>query len=287
MKKFAIGCGVLMVLVLGLFAGGLFMFGRWAKDALPDVERSTQLRQELDATYATPAAYVPPVDGVYAPDRVALFVDLRERLHPSALETGAEIDAIFERALADEGGGLRGFFGQMGSAFEVIGGLAHHAALTDSLLLDAGMGRGEFMHLQLVLTRGWLDLDARRAEWDEDLEAADGRSSAIEALRDFRDTADRRAGELLRQHLDNVIAALGPDSPDSVRAYVDGLDDGDRAYPFTDPVPPSLAAAFDDHVVRLRQTAPKTFGAWIAESTDIIDEEGDGNGPRTRIKMEF
>lgn len=285
MKKIAIGCGVLALITIGLGIAGVYLFSRWAEDHFPDTGAAARIRTELDATYGPADEYVPPVDGAYDPERVAVFVDVREQLHPHLLATAAEIDGIFERATSASDGGFRGFFSQMGSAIGAMGGLLHQSAVTDSLLLGHGMGRGEYDHLRLVLTRGWFDTDALRAEWESALAGQEKESEGLAALHEFLEESEQHASETLRRHLANLDGALGADAPDSVRAYVDTID-ADRDFPFTNPVPPALATAFEAHAVRLRATIPATFGAWIAEGADLIDEEG-SDGSSTRVQFEF
>ena len=284
MKKFFVGCGVVVVLLIGLGVFGLVQFGQWAQRSLPDFEAFGQRRAELVEAYGPEDAYVPPVDGAYDPARVALYVDLRELLWPGQQEIAREIDGFLDRELSGEGGGIGGFVSQMKAAFGTVGLLARHAAVTDSLLLEHEMGRGEFTHLQLILTRGWMDLGRERAEWERLLADAPPGDDGLQAMLEIHQAAERRAAELLQAHRRNLMDAASAPLPDSVAVTISM--EGDRL-PFVDPVPPRLDAAFDDHAVRLRMTRPKTLGAWLAETPALLQEETFDESRTRRVRVEF
>lgn len=287
MKNVAIGCGLAVVLFLGIASFGLYQFGQWAEGQLPDVEAFAERRAELVDAYGTEDAYVPPLAGDYDPTRVALYVDLREQLWPRQQVIGEEIDRMIERAVRGEDSGVRGFFTQMRAAFGTVGRLTHHAAYTDSLLLENAMGRGEYTHLQLVLTRGWMGLENGLERWRRVLEEAPPDDQGMLAIREIEQAAEDRSSELLRAHYRNLLDAAGTDVSDSVAAYIDRLERGDRTRPFTDPVPPRLQSAFDDHTVRLRMTTPRSLGAWLAETPALLQEDTLDDSRSQEVKVEF
>ena len=170
MKKVLIGCGVIFLIVaLGIGVIG-YQGYQWAKNSMPDMEQFTANRAELVKAYGHEDDYAPPLDGNYDPARVGLFVELRETMHPRVVALSSQIDAFHDGR--NEGGGIGGFFSQMQAAMGAVGDLMVHAAYTDSLLLANAMGRGEYTHYQLVLTRGWMDLEADVLRWQDDMAAS-------------------------------------------------------------------------------------------------------------------
>lgn len=282
MKNFAIGCGVVLVVLLGLGALGVYQFKNWMQSKMPDMERFGERRTELVERYGDVRDYVPPVDGRYDPARVATFVEVRESLTARGEPLVADVDALIEESLQGGGGGLRGFIGGISRAVNMLGDVLQYGAYADSVLMAHEMGRGEFTHYHLVLLFGWYDLEQARRDWGRQLQPDPEREAdALEAAREMFDTFAKEAEEILEAHLRNLRAAAADAADDSTRAYLELVETVADQLPFTAPVPPTLDAAFEAHRVVLFETMPRTPGAWIVQGGPVFDDGEQGNGGRS------
>ena len=287
MKNFAIGCGVVLVVLLGLGALGVYQFKNWMQSKMPDMERFGERRTELVERYGDVRDFVPPVDGRYDPARVATFVEVREVLTERGEPLVADVDALIEESLRGGAGGLRGFVGGVSRAVNMLGDVLRYGAYADSVLMAQEMGRGEFTHYHLVLLFGWYDLEQARRDWGRQLQPDPERDAdALEAAREMFDTFSEEAQKILEAHLRNLRTAVAENADDSTRAYLELVQGGSDRLPFTTPVPPALDAAFETHRVILFETMPRTPGAWIVQGGPVFEDSerrDDGAGVSFRF----
>ncbi len=288
MKKFFIGCGAFVVLVLVLAIVGIYVFSQWAQGILPEMEEFARNRAELVERYGSLPDYVPPLDGSYDPGLLARFVDVREALQPRQDALAADFDAILGRGPDERPSGIGGFLDEMRSAMDMVARTARYTAFSDSVLMAHEMGRGQYGHIQLVLLYGWSNLADERAEWAAALEAGRSEDEAIEAAAELFDAHARRSREVLREHLANLRREIDARAAgDSARAFLERVEGGSQEFPFTDPVPPALREGFEAHEVRLRTTTPRTLGQWLAEAPALLEEEDFDESRSREVTVEF
>lgn len=294
MKKVAIGCGIAALILAALSIGATIFGLRWMKGQVHDAERYTRLTHEMETAYGAPADYVPPADGNYDPERVALFAHLRTILETSGAPLRDEANAL-------AAGGEKGRFTKLRTMMRLLNTGADYLATADSLLLAAGMSHGEYAHLQTLWLHGAraahasldsLDSLDRLDTWPSSFAAneadPDGEKKFLKAFdsmaRDYRDAART----LLQQHARHAREAaeeLGANCP-TCPAWIDYLDDQlDTArtrragVPMLDPIPASLELAFEPHDFALAATRPHDYGSWLTAILMVteLDDDG-GNG---------
>lgn len=291
MKKIAIGCGLVLILVLGASAFGIWRVSQWAKDSAPEFDEMAQRRTELLRTYGSEFDYLPPTDGAYDLARVDTYLEIREAISAEREELAARIQANIDWGMENPDPGFFESMGRIGDAVRIIGSIATHATITDSLLLEREMGLGEYKHYHATLFWGWMEPESERARWAEPLERlfADYDNDMAEAMLEMRDTVDEAASTLLRAHLENLVEASESAPSDSADAYLALIRSGDPDLPFADPLPPALEAAFEDRAVTIRMSAPESFSAWLAEMAIFIEFEANekGTGVSREITVGF
>jgi len=287
-KKFFVGCGVVVVVFLVLAIVGIYVFSQWAQDMLPEIEDFARNRAELVERYGALPEYVPPLDGAYDPGLVARFVDVRESLQPRQDALAADFDEILGRAPEDRPSGIGGFIDEMRSAMGMVARTARYTAFSDSVLMAHEMGRGEYGHIQLAFLYGWSNLADERAAWSAALETGRADDEAVEAAAELFDAHARRSREVLREHLANLRREIDTSAAgDSALAFLAAVEGGSSELPFTDPVPATLEAAFEAHEVRLRVTTPNTLGQWLAEAPALLEEEDFDESRSREVTVEF
>ena len=94
MKKVAIGCGIAALVVLALIIA-VFVFGaRWMKGQLADMQRYEETTELMVSTYGAPEEFLPPADGVYDPERIALFVRMRGEIADAGASFVADAEEL-------------------------------------------------------------------------------------------------------------------------------------------------------------------------------------------------
>jgi hypothetical protein len=209
MRKLLIGCGALVgVVALCLVIGGVLV-ASWVRKNLPDSKELQAVHQQLEQRFGAPEAFVPPLDGVPAADRVARFVTVRETLAPQRAAAAGRLASFLQQARRERAAERPWItkavetFGMVRGGGELAVAMAQYFGSRDRLLLEAEMGEGEYRYLYGVAHFAWLGWQptadstvattVRRIDPDlvEEVEGARG-----------------RIGRLLRQQLENQQRAL-------------------------------------------------------------------------------
>lgn len=278
MKKFAIGCGIAALVLVAISIGATVVGVRWMKGQVADAERYSRNSEAMVAEYGDPPAFVPPADGQYDPDRVALFSEMRGRLQLAGENLRTESAEMAE-------GTTKGWWRGLRSVMRMLNAGAGYLATADSLLLEAGMSHGEYAHLQTLWLHGTRD------QWPEEFAGAqpdhDGEKDFLKAFEDMAGSYRDEARLLLQAHARNARDAAeeaGADC-DTCPAWIEYLDGQLEAartrrstVPMLDPLPESLALAFDQYRNQLAPTRPDDYGTWLMAILMVMELDDDGEG---------
>jgi hypothetical protein len=283
MKKVAIGCGIAALIFIAIGIGATVLGVRWMNHQVADAERYETVTNQMVAEYGEAEAWAPPVDGNYDPARVALFAELRTRVHGAG-------DHLRDEAADMATGQNKNWLKGLRSMMRILNAGMGYLADADSTLMDAGMSRGEYAHLQAM----WLH--AGSAGWPEDFTPGPtGRGAHESFLKVFEDLAEGYEDEtrtLLKAHARNARDAADDAGPEceSCPAWLEYLDDQleasrtSRSYvPLLDPLPESLALAFDQYEYELRTTRPNDYGTWLMAILMVMELDDDGQGINIQI----
>jgi len=278
-RKLLIGCGVAVAaLVLLLVVGGVIGF-QWVKSQMPHMDELKQSRQTLLERFGPRDEFVPALDGVLHPERVELFMAVRESLLTTRGEVGVRLEGFIGRTKGNSWEGrsvfqkiveglnmARGGVGLFGEATTYVGNRARW-------LLDAGMGEGEYTYLFCLMAYSWLEWDASRvldAQWFESHDMAESldefrmqhRRLFVKQLRNARRELEAKTD---RSAAENATLEMVTQALEVAR--------GDD-FPFQGAVPPAWAAVLEPYRQRFEATLPRAPGEYILESVEqLIDEE--------------
>ncbi len=272
MKKFFIGCGVLTGIGILLLVGTSFFAVRWFKSNAPDLDRLDRYETELTDRFGQVADFVPPAQGAYDPERARLYVKVRRRLHEigaplrSRIQSDVDKDSPSHRGLRKFVAGLKSGAAYLRDSFEYI-------AAADSILLEADMGRGEYVHWTGLLVRGGLSI--RGSDYlDFDVDADDRgplQALGVEFEEDCRRVFLRQFDALRSAKDDDPWVQLVLDERARVR-HEDGL------WPFTGKtLPEPLDSIFAEVETELRRTAPQDAAGLLLDNVlgaRIDDDRG-------------
>ena len=230
LKGCAVGCGLMIVLaVVGTVGGGLMVMKPF-KDAI-------ESRERLDETFGEQQDYRPPVDGVPAPERIGIFLDVQEGLgsHCAGFTRTFERFREMDRLDGDQASGGEKFRLVMKTMKEAVGmprRLGRLAIDRNGALAEAGMGLGEFTYIYALAYYAWLDIRPED-HVDGNVEMEDASPRVRSALR-----------EMLDHQLEDVRAAASdPALIAELEAEIDRLDDDRSLYPWQGAVPARVDAA--------------------------------------------
>lgn len=249
-KRWILGCG----LVGGLIALAIVVTGVGAtlrlRAALAPVHEARASWESLTAAYGDVGDYVPAADGALEPGRLQVFLAARERL----LGSQAELDSLFAAPPRDKDlPFLQGLLRSFGAVADVVGPLARYADVRHRILMDLGMGPGEYAWITALAYHGWLgyapDAVPRRPDGTPAFAGGDGyfspdavRARYVEAV-----------GPLLRNAMIAAGAAAGLDHPQTViwREELARLESDPGGRPWPHGVPPAAATSLEPFRARL------------------------------------
>ncbi len=276
MKKFMIGCGAVvgLILLLGLVSSWILV--RSLKSQLPMDELKKQ-QKELVQSYGSIDDYVPPLGGRFQPQRMECYLRVRENLpHDDTAFANAMDEVSRAEKSLDEAQGLEKL--KIGLKMAKRGmGVARVAtsylATRDSLLIAEKMGPGEYLFI--TTTAAVCDL-----QWDPPYcrKTVERDSTQKEKLSE----ANAELRRALRRQLENARRELQAKDTRStgedqwLTELTDALDHGpiDHAYlPFQDGLPQSLQDSLQPYRERIEATLPNCAEAWLMELMVLTDRE--------------
>lgn len=143
-----IGCGLILV-VLGA-VGTCGYFGvRKIIDKADSLEADFAT---LNAEFGRPGDFVPDPTGRIPPDRMETFLEIRDRMTPLR----EEVSAIF---LTLDGKDSLSFLDKAKAGFKLVPAIMDFMAERNRVVLEAGMGVGEYQHIYCLAYYGLLGKD--------------------------------------------------------------------------------------------------------------------------------
>jgi hypothetical protein len=282
MKKLAIGCGIVLLVILAvLVAAGIFG-ARWMKGQLVEWKRYEETSELMVATFGPPEEFLPPADGVYPSDRIELFVHMRGEITDAGARFVDDADA-----LADYG--EQGWLSDVKTMMKIVNHGMDYLATADSLLMDAGMGRGEYVHYQVLMLEGFFD---DSPETFLDGSPGDVRNSDFyEAFEGFAQEYRTEAHRLLRAQARLAREAAEGEGCAACLDWAGYLGDQleeartrRRHIPLSDPLPATLAAGFEEHRSQLSATRPTGYGTWLLSILMVLELEDDEGGFQINVE---
>jgi hypothetical protein len=245
-----VGCGALLVLIVILGVAGYVAI----KSRMQGFQAAEKAGNELERRYGRIDQYCPPPSGEVAPDRIRLFLDLRDKLAPER--------RAMEKAFADLSSGIHDakeghdsfpqVLGLIRRGFGMLPQLGRFQEARATSLLDAGMSPGEYLHIYVLAYYSLLGKSPGDGpEFDIHMEAGTPRAERRERghRREGRhDLATAHTRRLYLAMLRNQLAKLdegraeaAPDRwRDALRAEIEALEAGRTRIPWQDGLPKQI-----------------------------------------------
>jgi len=229
-KQTAAGCGCLVVAAVAL---PLIMAGM----ILVPMNRAVEARTELEATYGTQDAYVPPASGAPSPDRIGAFLEVRRTLTGTCQDFWDAEHAVADlETLEDQKEEVSATTAikQVVSAMRPMMGMgtlvSHFFETRNLALASAGMGLGEFTYLY-VLAYGDEIVDP---SYELQVFGPGATNSRVRGV----------LRTMLRNQLEQLLHVGGSEEAIALlKAEVEALEKDDSRVPWQDGLPPEIEEA--------------------------------------------
>jgi hypothetical protein len=261
-----VGCGVVLLLVVGIFVAlGLFVRG-----SVKEFGTAERTRHELEERFGDPEDFTPWPAGAIPADRIEAFLSVRAATAESRaalVEAFAAIPMSEEEAQQLEDAPTREkistVFNITKSAFGLVPAMGGFFDARNSSLLEEGMSLGEYEYLYTLIYYSWL----RHSPDDGPQDEEGGGEVDLSAP-----GVDRRVRRELAAMLRNQLQAASEDDPSGFRerlaAEVEAVERDSRRLPWSDGPPEVTAASLEPFRERLEQAydpASNPFELTISE----------------------
>jgi hypothetical protein len=284
MRKVLIGCGIVAALLVAVLIVGGMMISTWFRSKFPEVERIETNQNAMRERFGDPERYTPPRDGSLPPERLEIFVALRESL--STRRDSAAVGLVrfvreTKRTRSEDRGRMEKVMDAVQMArggAEMTAGILRYFGERQQMQLDRGMGDGEYTYWLALTTLAWLGWDPlANPEVEEVFQGSDMRSDAVERREELLRMFRRQLGNLRRDL--EAAATRTPAEERTLKLIVAELDAerpaGDA--PFQGSFPPEWVAALEPYRARLTSTLPSEPGAIFL---DLLRPDSDSDHVR-------
>jgi hypothetical protein len=196
-----IGCGVIIVIVALLVTGGFL----YLRNLVKGFEDSEAMLKTLTEKHGGVSEFCPAPDGTIGPDRLEVFLQVRESTVVIREKIEESINTLTEGKLRGEeeietsGGALT----KIRLAFGLIPQLAEFYRIRTQTLLDKEMGLGEYYYIYSVAYLSWL---GKSISEGFNFQFRDGEEFRIDDWED--ETAQQVREDVLRRYLNRMLLSM-------------------------------------------------------------------------------
>jgi hypothetical protein len=154
-----IGCGVLILIVVGLVVASGFIF----RDAIQEFEQADQSMETVAERYGTISDFRPDADGAIRPERIEVFLAARDSVATERQEMDRSLTALSANSDAEDGRTGRlprlpaGVIGKTRAGVWLMHQLADFLRQRNEALLESEIGLGEYYYIYTLAYYGWLE----------------------------------------------------------------------------------------------------------------------------------
>jgi hypothetical protein len=151
-----IGCGVVVLIIIIIAAVGYY----FVKDTISAFKETEESIKRLEERFGKVQDFCPNADGKIGPDRIQIFLSVRNSMSQIALEMKDSMDKILDDVKSMEKEKEKKSFwdviGIIKDGFGALPQLAKFYTIRNQSLLEAEMGLGEYFYLYITIYYSWL-----------------------------------------------------------------------------------------------------------------------------------
>ncbi len=222
-KKWFIGCGIGCGLVV-LMTAGIGTVGYFGVKRFTDrTDRIEETFDRMDAEYGHPSEFTPDIDGRITSDRMGIFLAVRDDIQP----VQQEVSGLF-RTL--DGTGDSGWIAKAKAGVKFIPSLLIFIEERNQIMLDHGMGVGEYQFIYALAYYGLLGKDPSDgpgftvASDDEEDEEENWRWEVTAGSKDDEEETRAKREREVRRFVNRVQSRVLANQLEALDAHVGDLD---------------------------------------------------------------
>ena len=253
--KVLAGCGVGCLLVVVILGGLGWMSYRWARNAVEVVEAAEHAERRLDEEYGATRDFLPPNDGRVSDLRMEAFLAVREATMPQRQALADSIEAL---APTEGEGRTTGGIRAARAGISMAPRMLEFARVRNEVLLEAGMGQGEYAWIYWLSYHAWLGHPAGESLLDDIMEMRSESDGAVQMHIDGFGTEEamwqlRRDIRSMLRNLEQDLASRPEASEvhDLVVAELDAMNEDSHRMPWQDGLPEAMVAGLGPYRERL------------------------------------
>lgn len=150
-----IGCGLAIL----VFVGAVGVATWYATSINAEYKEVRDSEERLIAATEGQEGYRPPSGGVPAPERVEVFLAVREDLKPWLMNLVEANEQFMADREKQKTGGVKDFLKLFGTGSDLMPVYAGFWTARNEALLEHGMGPGEFVYIYRLVYQTWLGLE--------------------------------------------------------------------------------------------------------------------------------
>jgi hypothetical protein len=287
------GCG-LLVLLLGLFVWGGYVL---IKNVVETAQEAEAVLEQVREEHGRLSDFRPEPDGALAPERMEVFLRVRELMGPARAET----EHVFTLLSSQESEGASQVPGVVGRVIEWGMGILRIEAATDLIpqaiafvgargeaLLEAGMGPGEYLYIYSIAYFSGLGKSPADGPAfplvgdDEDGDRGDrGMGDEFDIRESRRELVLVTLNERLLPMLRRQLAALDESGRlreadpwrQQLAAEIAAMEEDRFRIPWRDGLPPVIEASLEPYRARLEASYSP-----MCNPLEVMHGAGDGSG---------
>lgn len=273
-----IGCGALLLILVVVFGAAFF----YLRSTFHGIGVAAESQEALVEAGGEIHDYIPAADGAIPPDRMEIFLGVRE----SIVEQQARLEAVFQKFPPD---GVEEGEGSFLKAFTVVEALAdmispigEYVATRNEALIQADMGLGEYFYIYSLAYYSFLDhspedgpVVTRKCYPDSEGNRLFSGKDAMFGRSKVRDRYRRHMLALLRNQVESIPAAPGETDGDGMRSELQNALDRFESHPGRTAWDRGLPPAIESSLAPYRERLEATYHA-TTNCFDVPMSEGEG-----------
>jgi hypothetical protein len=155
-SKWLIGCGIGCGVVVMVFVVFSVMIGLFFRDTFRPIQEAVDSYDALIEAGGEVETFVPPPDGGISGDRLELFLAVREGMGEERRRLDAFLADFPPSNIRKDEGAFSVIMQVLGSLDEWLEPMAGYVERRNQLLLESGMGPGEYLYIYGLAYYSWL-----------------------------------------------------------------------------------------------------------------------------------
>lgn len=251
------GCAAMLLVVMLFLTAGYFYF----RDRLSGVTEVENLSKQLDEKFGNVDEFYPSADGGISPERLEVFLNLRDSLNPFEAKAAAALESM-SHAVDDntkEGeSGITEIYSIVTSGLSLMPDLIAYIKAKYKLLDQFEMSKGEYLYIYSLAYYNYLghkpgDGPDFRLVTDKhkDDESVEGEDVIIRREKENRDIINSKFRKILKNQIITASKTENRELVLKIREEIDRMVQNPFALPWESSLPVEIEGSFTNYRDRL------------------------------------